>query len=387
MQKLTYILMVTKMINLLTNNYKKRKLGIFFYFLFVLAMCISILIFSKESAKGALDGIKFCVLVLVPSLFPFVALSCFVVRSGVCSAAEPYLGKITNYCFGLSGACGVIFFLSMIGGYPVGAKGISSLYKNGIISDTEAAKMAYYSVGAGPGFLVTFVGVSLLGNEEAGFILLAAQIITMFLLAVISKFIFKKYDSNNSSAHSKKRELKIEKQGFICAIVDSTADAVTAIIAMCGMVVVFSAFTEIIESFLRNADVSVQNGVIVLMEVTTACNILAKNAPLEAVAFAVGFGGLSVHFQVFAFLNNIPVNKVVFMFYRVVQGLLTALVTHFLLIAFPITIQVFSSTTSTTINTNATVAGSIGLLATALCFLFSLKIGKVKRNAEITNND
>lgn len=49
----------------------------------IVIVCIMLLIFSKECADGAFSGIEMCINVLIPSLFPFMAVSSFTVKSGI----------------------------------------------------------------------------------------------------------------------------------------------------------------------------------------------------------------------------------------------------------------------------------------------------------------
>ena len=53
-----------------------------------------------------------------------VVISTFVVKSGISDYLERFAKYITVPLFGVSGKCGMTVLLSMIGGYPVGAKGI-----------------------------------------------------------------------------------------------------------------------------------------------------------------------------------------------------------------------------------------------------------------------
>ena len=141
------------------------KAGTVFKSLSALAVCISILIFSESCSKGALNGINLCLNVLVPSLFPFMAASSFIVKSGLAQKIGKPLSRITKALFGLSGSFAPVILLSMLGGYPVGAKGISELAKSGAVSQREAEKAALFAVCAGPGFIINFVGTSLYNNK------------------------------------------------------------------------------------------------------------------------------------------------------------------------------------------------------------------------------
>ena len=156
------------------------------------------------------------------------------------------------------------------------------------------------------------------------------------------------------------------------ALVKSVLDGARGMFAICAFVVLFSAFTEIFCSHIT--DENIQKPFLILTEVCNAVTAVSKDLPIEVVTFSAGFGGLCVHFQIFSALGNIKVNKMLFFFCRILQGFITALLTHLGIKLFSVTTDVFS--TSTVENSGffgGTVLSGAALLFTALCFLYSLK--------------
>ncbi len=121
----------------------------------IVIVCIMLLIFSKECADGAFSGVEMCINVLIPSLFPFMAVSSFTVKSGISDFLGKPFGKIMKSVFGLSPCFAPILLLSVTGGYPIGAKSCNELYKNGNAGTEECKRASMFMVCAGPGFLVT----------------------------------------------------------------------------------------------------------------------------------------------------------------------------------------------------------------------------------------
>lgn len=121
----------------------------------------------------------------------------------------------------------------------------------------------------------------------------------------------------------------------VIASVRKTADAVMQV---CLYVAVFSAAGELVErigladaaeGFLiwlglnrRMAEAVVPS----LLEVTGGC-VSSLKAGLPMIAFAVGFGGFSVHLQVLAIAGGLDVNRLHFFAARIAQGVLSALLT------------------------------------------------------------
>lgn len=88
----------------------------------------------------------------------------------------------------------------------------------------------------------------------------------------------------------------------------------------------------------------------------------------------MGFGGLCVHFQIFAALGKLKINRLLFFFIRILQGLITALLTHFGLRLFVRKTAVFSTAA---VDSSGFFGGSAlsgaALLTVAVCFLFTLR--------------
>lgn len=351
----------------------RRKLSTAIKVLFILIMIICAAGFTKECSKGALSGIYFCAEVLVPSIFPFMVISAFVVKSGVSAILGKYLDSITRTLFGLSGKCGAVILLSVIGGYPVGARGFIQLYEQGELNKASTRKAAYFAVGAGPGFLLSFVGVRLLGSFEIGACIFGAQVISVIILGVANKYIFRdnqEYISNN--------ELKNKYSLLTDALVKSTVSATYGILEMCGMVVAFSAVLNVVRSMIENN--SVKKYVDILFEVTSACNTLTAEKNVLLIAFSVGFAGLCVHFQIFQTLKEIGINKALFFLYRIIQGLVTALFTYIFIRVFGVTLPVFSNVQDTELSLSSSVLGSVLLVLCGVCFLYSIKKNKCGGN-------
>ena len=338
-----------------------RKSPAAFKLVLIVILGAGTIIFSKEVSSGLNEGIYFCVTVLVPSIFPFMIISSLTAKSGL-SFSSKALNKVSNFLFGLSAKTAFTVLIGVLGGYPVAAKGIGSLYKNGSISEREAVKAAYTAVGAGPGFLVTFIGVRLLNSFEAGAALLVSQTVSVFLLGIINRIIFGKGNYNSD------KEIKSNLNAFEL-FTSSVSGAVYSTIEMCAVVCVFSSIIKIAEKFLGNSYI-----IYILLEVTKACCKLSENGNIVLIAFAAGFGGICVHIQIFQALGKVRIKKWIFFLYRIIQGGITAALTYYICKVFKITIPVFSSIRGDySLTLSSSVAGSSLLILTGICFLCSIK--------------
>lgn len=345
--------------------------------------------------NGATEGLNYCTNVLIPSLFPFMVLSSFLVKVGLSERLEVILSPFTKTMFNLPGSTGLSIILSMIGGYPVGARGIISLLEQKKINETQAKQMSLFMVGGGPAFIVFVVGDILLKNRTIGIILWGSQVITQLLLGVLIKFSVKKVETKTCSNKNS------TKMSFSCALVEACNDGVTGILRMCGLVVLFSAVFGIIKNiqldcyfaaFLEKIGIPkhTANAILpILWEVTKGCSeACTLGSAIYLVAFALGWGGLCVHFQVYSQLSLINISKLKFTFMRFLQGLLSAILTAIFLEFCPQDyLQVFSTLqTSPSYSLSTTYIGGIALIVMFILFLFSTKSKSNQKNNKVTKH-
>lgn len=333
----------------------------------VLLSVAGLFVFSEECKNGALNGIIMCLEILVPSLFPFFILSSFLSESQIPDTLSPILNPIGKYIFGIRGICMVPVLLSVCGGYPVGARTVAAMYRKGDISKGEAERLSYICCSAGPGFLVTFIGVSLLMSKDAGIILLSSQIISTAVLMFVSRF-FPFNDSYFENKHTEK-----ERICFNEAIVNSVSSAVRSTAGMCGFVILFSIICNVLTAGLGAGNTF---GLILVsvLEITTGINSISGELSLEIISALTGFGGFCVHMQIFRELKGVEYSKAKFYIYRIIQGMLCYISTKLLLSVFPVTDMVFSTVEKAPrLTFYSSIAGTVALLITSSIFILSLK--------------
>ena len=213
------------------------------YWVMILSSLGGLFIFSKECKDGCVSGILLCLGVLVPSLFPFFVLSSFIAESNATDFLFKPFSGVFAFMSGMEREAVTPVIMSLIGGYPVGAKTISQMYAKGKLSEESAKRLSAVCCCAGPGFLVTFVGVSILNSKEAGLILLSSQFISVFVLLLCCRLIFPK---NITTAPTDNKSCK--EIDFCELLVNSVNSSVKSTSGMCGFVILFSMLCEILQS-------------------------------------------------------------------------------------------------------------------------------------------
>lgn len=126
-------------------------------------------------AAGIKNGLMTSYCVLIPSLFPFLIISSFILKSNLSYYISKPLRGLTRILFKLPACTGATILLSLIGGYPIGAKLISILYDKQEITKSQAERMLCFCVNSGPAFLISAVGAIMLNSVKIGFFLFISQ--------------------------------------------------------------------------------------------------------------------------------------------------------------------------------------------------------------------
>lgn len=293
----------------------------------------------EPAVQGVVQGIAACLDTLIPSLFPFMVLSAYLTESGLAQFMGRYTGALLRKLFRLPGCAAPVILLSYLGGYPAGGKAISRLLLRGELTEKQAGRMLCFCVGAGPSFVLTYVGSCLLGTPSSGSILLLSVTLSGLLLGVCTGLF-----SKDTAAVPEHPPVPPASSPLVCAV----SDASRGMLSLCAMVVVFSALLSTASRLGWFAPLTRQlllwgmspgNAAALpffLTEITAGCRTGAMaRASLPLFAFGLGWGGLCVHFQVFSFFPRLPVSRVKFWCFRLLHGLGSALLCRVLLPFFP----------------------------------------------------
>lgn len=370
----------------MTSNSKALRrislLEVFFTAAVILTLGAAMLLLPAAAANGAKKGLVYCSEILIPSLFPFMVLSAFVVKSGLAARLGKLLEPITRFLFRLPGCTGATIFISMIGGYPAGARGVKALIERGEITLKQGERMLCFTVGAGPAFVISVVGAGLLGSGRAGIILFVSQSAASLALGILAG-IFSRGREESLYRTPKKFG---QKQDLSSALVDSSSDSAKGMMNMCAFVVLFSSLIcliqessigEMLTRLLVGLGVSERAAgalLPILLEVTGGCaNAAEAGASPQLISFALGWAGACVHFQISSSLTGIRFSRLRFTLFRFLHGLLAAFLSYFGFLLFSETSEVFSTVSEPLHYSFASSpAGSIALLFTCALFLFSL---------------
>lgn len=306
---------------------------------------------SKISATGAIDGLKLCGEIIIPSLFPFMVLTSFFQKSGGLEPIQKLLTPLTNCLFGLSGKEFAVFLLSLVSGYPVGASMLCDLYKSGQITERKANSMLTFCVNGGPAFIVMAVGNGILGNKSLGVRLLICHIIaSCIIMSVVANLVREKNLPQKPQLNTPIGD----------AFVLATKNSCNAIFMISGYVVLFSVITALLTAVF--GEFAITNAILPFLEVTLGlCGPMGVDN-LYAVSFLLGFGGFSVMFQVLSGCRELKPNFFVVFLSRLAHGFISSIILKISLVLFPESVSVMAG--------GLTVKGYSGSLSLSVALTF-----------------
>ncbi|MDR2266633.1 MAG: hypothetical protein LBE09_03460 [Christensenellaceae bacterium] len=267
-----------------------------------------------KHASVALDAMILYGTVILPSLLPFFFFSNILTNLNVAKSLNWLFIKPARVLFNAPSASIYILISSFLSGYPTGAKLISDCYAHGQITKHEASSVISFTSTSSPFFLLGAIGIGMLDNLKAGYILL----ITHYISAILNGIVFRNRKPVQRLPCSATLEFSVNWAEILN---DSTKSSVSAILIIGTFVVVFNVilsvlveinFVSILASTLSKCGMPYTTGygiVSSIIETTRGTQILSNSelpikTMLPIIAAMVAFGGSSIALQSYAFLHK-----------------------------------------------------------------------------------
>lgn len=322
----------------------------------LLAFAALLFSFPEESAAAARQGIKLCLDLLIPSLFPFFVLSSLLISTGLAGLCARPLGRLMSPLFGVSGSGAAALILGAVGGYPVGARTLAQLVERQECSPEEARRLSLFCNNCGPAFFIGAAGAGVFGSKEAGFLMLGANLSAAILLGIFFRML-----RGRPAQGMIHRRGEVSLSSLSAELPDCVRGAFTSTLNVCAYVILFSILTALTERSgvlpflvetcsaplpLEHSETLCRSFLVGLLELSTGSAALEKAAAspgaLPLAAFILGWGGLSVHCQSLPFWRKAGVSAAPYLWAKLAQGLLSALLTSVGVKLFPLTLPVMA---------------------------------------------
>jgi sporulation integral membrane protein YlbJ len=326
----------------------------------------------------------------VPSLFPFFVLSSLIVDTGVARYIGKPLRRVMKPLFNVGGGCAAAVALGFVGGYPVGAKTVISLYENGDCTKAEAERLLSFCNNSGPAFIFGVVGAGVFASGTIGLMLYLVHTAASLIVGII----FRNWNKNETPVRRERPETRAEG-GFASSFTASVKSATQSSLNICGFVIFFTVLIHMLDitgvipyvssllggifeplGFDSDWGRRLLTGVI---ELSSGVWSLKGAAPkltgsVAMAAFMLGWAGLSVHSQVLSFIGASGLSARTYIAGKLLQGAISAaiaaLLSRFFIIASPASGLARQMTEMTSLS----FTGSLAISCACAAPLFALTI-------------
>ncbi|MCX7843011.1 MAG: sporulation integral membrane protein YlbJ [Clostridia bacterium] len=360
MDLIIFIICSILVIFIYTSNFSKvfylKKLSLPLLLIFFIILLI---LFSDTAVESARSGLNLWLNIVFPSLFPFFVVSDILGSTGFVRAIGILLEPVMRPLFNVPGCGSFALAMGITSGYPVGARITASLKAENLIKKSEAERLLAFTNNSGPLFIAGAVATGMLQRPDLGVFLLASHILASITVGILFGLCRKPDNSkNNVSAWNALKRFKSElaKAGKTSlsslgsVLRNAINNSIMTILAIGGFIILFSVIINMLlktgfigaasnlaalvfSPFGANSDVfpGIVSG---FFEITTGASIACKTealpleAQLTAVSLIIGWGGLSVHFQVLSIVSSSGISIKPYLLGKLLHGIISAIYTY-----------------------------------------------------------
>ena len=242
------------------------------------------------------EGLSLCARSVIPSLFPFMAVSSALVSLGLGDLTAPWLAGLMEPLFRVPGAGSAALLLGLIGGYPIGARTAAELFRDGLLTRDEAERLLAFCNNSNPVFLISVLGAGVFGSVRAGIWLWLIHVLS----ALLTGLVFRGTGGAPHVSRTVKR-LSFRAVGLASACVEAVRSSVSGMLSVCGFVLFFYVLAHPLAALGGRLGPCLV-GAVELFSLTPLLRADAFGFVLAA--GAAGWGGLSVLCQTLAALDG-----------------------------------------------------------------------------------
>lgn len=217
--------------------------------------------------------------------------------------------------------------MSIISGFPSGAKYIVKDYNNNYITKEEGNQLLLFTHFANPLFVLGTCGI-LLNSKRLAYKILICQLLANIILGILVR--------PKNITITKKKEVVFSTPSLISILPDAINEAMEVLIFMLGSITIFQFFTNCFLLF-TNESVLFKTIFTGIMDLTSGINLvptLSISIELKALLMLIfiTFGSLSVHLQVINAIKNTNLSYTNFFIGRILESIIAIIL--FLLINY-----------------------------------------------------
>lgn len=299
----------------------KRKYHYLIVFIIIMFSYLGIFCFPKVMINSSINALLIFREKLFPSIFPFFVLSFLFINMGYPLILNKYFKNITRKVFHLSENTSFILLMSIISGFPSGAKYIVKDYNNNYITKEEGNQLLLFTHFANPLFVLGTCGI-LLNSKRLAYKILICQLFANIILGILVR-------PKEITISPKKEVVSTTTPSLISILPDAINEAMEVLIFMLGSITIFQFFTNCFLLF-TNETVFFKTIFTGIMDLTSGINLvptLSISIELKALLMLIfiTFGSLSVHLQVINAIKNTNLSYTNFFIGRILESIIAVI--------------------------------------------------------------
>lgn len=309
----------------------------------VIVFFVMLLIISNPAlfSSATISGLKLFFGSVLPGLLPFMFLTKLLTELGTVFKISKRFSNISQKLFGTPGVSFYCFFMSILSGYPIGAKIISDLYSKDLITENDAKRMSIFCTTSGPIFVIGAVGVGMLKSYKLGLILYISHILSSIILGLVYNLIFKNKDYQTKIVFQSNK--KNENIFTSCLL-----ETINSLFLVGGYITIFYLISEAFEllkifefiSILVSKIIpfvspeTIKNFLFGILEVTRGAKELSSQSSptISAICGLISFSGISIIMQSLSFLKQAKIKAHSFILSKCVLMVLSIIICKLILI-------------------------------------------------------
>ncbi len=289
----------------------------------------AIIVFSDQVIEAVSFSLTIWTKNLFPSLFPFFVVSNLLLQYGFVDVLSHSIGRIMPRLFSQPKQSSFVLAISLISGFPSGAKYTKELWEKKLITTEEASRLLSFTHYSNPLFILGMIGSLLLGNIQLGVILLFSHVASGIMVGCLVSKRDRNYQSKSYILPS-----STSRPSLGGALTNSIQDAVSTLFLLLGIVTVFLVLSTILEQVFT-FDPYLKAIICGILEMTQGVKYMSalpisELAKLIWMGIFTSFGGLSVHMQVLSILSGSKIKYKYFFFSRLLHALICAILVSIL---------------------------------------------------------
>ena len=278
------------------------------------ACCACMVIFPSVALYSAQKGISLWTQSVLPALLPFFICANFLNYIGAVKILRPSLFP---------------FAMSVLSGYPMGAKIIGDMRREKLISKREAMRLVSFCSTSGPTFMVGAVGAGMLGSAKAGILIAAAH----YLGAIANGALYSFFLRGKEPMHAV--PLKRRNQDLLEIFTDAILSSFKALAIILAYIVLFMFLTDLMHlgGIFSLIDLPPAQAMAKgFFEMTVGCGALSEctglSLGLKCVLSSVilSWGGMSIIGQSMSMLTGSQIGLPYFMLTKLTHSLLSGII-------------------------------------------------------------